>query len=124
MRPGTTILLIEDDCDVAEAMIDVLVDQGYLVAHAQNGLEALELLHNELAPSIILLDLMMPKMDGRQFREAQLREPRLASIPVVVLSADRTVAETAHALGVRDYAVKPLGPEQLLSLVEQSASPD
>jgi CheY-like chemotaxis protein len=122
MKPGTTILVVEDDHDIAEAMIDVLVDQGYLVAHASNGREALDMLHEQLTPAVILLDLMMPEMDGTQFRAAQLKEPELASIPVVVISADRQVAQTARALGARDYAVKPLDPDRLVSLVSQSAS--
>jgi CheY-like chemotaxis protein len=98
----------------------VLMDDGYEVAHAANGREALELLHSQPEPSVILLDLMMPEMDGAQFREAQLRDPKLAQIPVIVLSADRRVAEKARELGVQTFLVKPLGPEQLLSIVERT----
>lgn len=122
MTHGATVLLVEDDLDIAEAMIDVLVDEGYLVAHAANGREALELLHHHLDPSVILLDLMMPEMDGSEFRAAQLLEPELASIPVVVLSADRKAAEMARRMGVKDFAIKPLAPEQLVSLVAHSTS--
>ncbi|MET0343904.1 MAG: response regulator [Polyangiales bacterium] len=114
------ILVIEDDLDIAEAMLDVLMDDGYEVAHASNGREALELLHSEPSPSVILLDLMMPEMDGAQFREAQLSDPKLAQIPVIVLSADRKVAEKARELGVQAFLVKPLGPEQLLAIVDQA----
>ena len=121
MSAGTQVLIVEDDLDIADAMIDVLVDHGYRVAHASNGREALDLLHGQLEPAVILLDLMMPEMDGPQFRAVQLSEPELAPIPVVVISADRKVAETARALGVADYAVKPLAPERLVSLVERSA---
>jgi len=67
-----------------------------------------------------LLDLMMPEMDGLQFRAEQLRDPRLSRIPVVVVSADRMIAEKAHELGVWGYVVKPLKPEQLVSVVERS----
>lgn len=122
MNKGATILVVEDDHDIAEAMIDVLVDEGYLVAHASNGREALDMLHEQLEPAVIVLDLMMPEMDGPQFRAAQLEEPALADIPVIVISADRHVAQTAHALGVRDYAVKPLDPDRLVSLVSRSGS--
>ena len=121
MRSDTNVLLVEDDLDVAEAILDVLMDEGYQVAHATNGREALELLKSAPKPSLILLDLMMPDMDGCQFREAQLRDPRLANIPVVVLSADRRVAEKAHELGVLGFVAKPLGPDQLVSIVEQTA---
>jgi CheY-like chemotaxis protein len=65
---------------------------------------------------------MMPEMDGAQFREAQLSDAKLAQIPVIVLSADRKCAEKARALGVHSFVVKPLGPEQLLSLVERARS--
>ena len=117
--PARTVLLIEDDLDIAEAMLDVLMDDGYEVAHASNGREALDLLHSQPEPSVILLDLMMPEMDGTQFRAEQLRDPKLARIPVIVLSADRKCAEKARELGVNSFLVKPLGPEQLLALVEQ-----
>lgn len=112
------VLVVEDDPDIAEAMLDVLMEDGFQVAHATNGREALDLLHSQPEPAVILLDLMMPEMDGIQFRSAQLRDPRLAQIPVVVLSADRRLAEKARALGIETYAAKPLGPEQLLTVVK------
>lgn len=118
-----TLMLVEDDLDVAEAMLDVLVDEGYAVDHACNGREALEMLRaHEGEPLLILLDLMMPEMDGAQFREQQLSDPRLAHIPVVVLSADRQGAQTARELGASDFAAKPIRPEQLLSIVERQAN--
>ncbi|MDB4986969.1 MAG: response regulator [Myxococcaceae bacterium] len=120
MKPGGPVLLVEDDLDIAEAILDVLMDEGYEVAHATNGREALELLHSQPAPAVILLDLMMPEMDGPEFRAEQLSDARYAKIPVVVLSADRLIAEKAHALGVWGFVVKPLQPEQLLSIIERS----
>ncbi len=121
MKSDTSVLLVEDDLDVAEAILDVLMDEGYQVAHATNGREALELLRAPPVPSLILLDMMMPEMDGAQFREAQLQDPRLAQIPVFVLSADRAVAEKAHHLGALGFMMKPLGPEQLIAIVERTA---
>jgi CheY-like chemotaxis protein len=123
MKAGGPVLLVEDDLDIAEAILDVLMDEGYEVAHATNGREALELLHSQPRPAVILLDLMMPEMDGSQFRAEQLRDPALSSIPVVVLSADRLVAQKAHELGVWGYVTKPLQPEQLVSIVEQTTCP-
>jgi len=120
MKGGGPVLLVEDDLDIAEAILDVLMDEGYQVAHATNGREALELLHSQPRPAVILLDLMMPEMDGPQFRAEQLRDPALSSIPVVVLSADRLVAQKAHELGVWGYVTKPLQPDQLVAIVEQS----
>lgn len=121
MIASRMVLVIEDDPDIAEAMLDVLMEDGYQVAHASNGREALDLLQSEREPALILLDLMMPDMDGAQFRIAQLRDPRLAQIPVVVLSADRRLAEKARALGIDKFVAKPLGPEQLLTIVKNSA---
>jgi CheY-like chemotaxis protein len=82
------VLLVEDDIDVREAVADTLEEAGYHVHPARNGQEALALLRGgSLRPCLILLDLMMPVMDGWQFREEQLRDPALAGIPVVALSA-------------------------------------
>ena len=120
MKGGGPVLLVEDDLDIAEAILDVLMDEGYEVSHATNGREALELLHSQPRPSVILLDLMMPEMDGPEFRAEQLRDPKISSIPVVVLSADRLVAQKAHELGVWGYVTKPLQPEQLVSILEQT----
>jgi CheY-like chemotaxis protein len=120
VKGGGPVLVVEDDLDIAEAILDVLMDEGYEVSHATNGREALELLHTQPRPAVILLDLMMPEMDGPQFRAEQLRDPSLSSIPVVVLSADRLIAEKAHELGVWGYVTKPLQPDQLVSIVEQS----
>ena len=120
MKGGGPVLLVEDDLDIAEAILDVLMDEGYEVAHATNGREALDLLQSEPEPSVILLDLMMPEMDGPQFRAVQMRDPRLSKIPVVVLSADRMIAEKARALGVWGFVVKPLEPAQLVSIIERS----
>jgi two-component system, chemotaxis family, chemotaxis protein CheY len=120
MKGGGPVLLVEDDLDIAEAILDVLMDEGYEVAHATNGREALELLHSQPHPSVILLDLMMPEMDGPQFRAVQMRDPGLSKIPVVVLSADRMIAQKARELGVWGFVTKPLKPEQLVSIVEQT----
>jgi CheY-like chemotaxis protein len=70
-------------------------------------------------PSVILLDLMMPVMDGWQFRTEQLRDPALAAIPVILISADGTVREKAAALSAAAFLRKPIDVEQLLALVRQ-----
>lgn len=83
-----TVLLVEDDGDVRDAVADTLEEAGYRVWPARHGLEALTALRERaLRPCLILLDLMMPVMDGWQFREEQARDPALAAIPVVALSA-------------------------------------
>lgn len=108
------ILLAEDDCDLREAMADTLQDSGYSVAAVANGLECLEWLREaERPPSLILLDLMMPVMDGWQFRIEQLKDPRLAAIPVVILSAMESPALSANV----PYLKKPVKVQPLLDVV-------
>ncbi len=94
-----TVLLVEDDQDVAEAMIDVLVDEGYLVAHASNGREALDLLrHTDLSPSVILLDLMMPGLDGFGFIEELRARTAWHDVPIVVMTAKDLTDEDRRRL--------------------------
>src|SRR6185436_12323698 len=86
--PAANILLVEDDFDVRDALIPILEYEGHRVVGAASGQEALDRLRSGAKPSLILLDLMMPGMSGMEFRAEQLRDPALASIPVVVVSAD------------------------------------
>ncbi|HEX9401416.1 MAG TPA: response regulator [Anaeromyxobacter sp.] len=95
MASHARILLVEDDSALRSALAELLVERGFEVACAGDGREALAALCGPV-PSIILLDLAMPVMDGWAFRAEQRRDPRLAGIPTVVLSA--TPAADAHAL--------------------------
>jgi len=81
---------VDDDADIREALEELLADSGYSVMTAGNGRQALDLLADEPLPSVILLDMMMPVMDGYEFLEAQRNDQRLASIPVAVLTASRS----------------------------------
>jgi len=83
----SSILLVEDDRDSREALAFILEEAGHTVASAGNGREALELLDEDEPPDLILLDLMMPVMNGWEFLGERKRRPRLASIPVMVLTA-------------------------------------
>jgi CheY-like chemotaxis protein len=112
-----TLLLVEDDDDVREALADVLREAGYVVARAADGAEAICALRSGLRPSAILLDLMMPVMDGFQFRAEQRRDPELARIPVILVSADRTLDRDARALDVAARLAKPAQVEDLLATV-------
>ncbi len=100
MRDGTgALLLVDDDERVREALVALLEAQGYPVVGAANGREALDVLRvRGLRPGLILLDLMMPVMDGWQFRAAQLADAELATVPVVVFSAHPRARETAVSL--------------------------
>ncbi|NUQ77733.1 MAG: response regulator [Polyangiaceae bacterium] len=116
-----SILLVEDDTDVREALAYLLSDQGYDVACAEDGQEALTYLHEGHKPALILLDLMMPRMNGFEFRAAQKREPELASIPVIVLSASGNVAARTSGLDAAVALEKPIAFEKLCRAIEQVA---
>ena len=121
-RPGPeerSILIVEDDADLRQALGDVLRDEGYAVAMAADGQEALDHLRRESRPSLILLDLTMPVMNGWQFRDEQRRDPDLSGIPVVVLSASDRLAEKMGPLGVTDYIRKPIELNRLLRMIER-----
>ena len=111
------VLLVDDVAEVTDAYRVLLESAGYTVRTAENGLRALEMLRRGLQPSIILLDLMMPEMDGFQFRVAQLRDPALVTIPVVVFSGHPFDARTVARLGAVRYMQKPLDPEVLLATI-------
>lgn len=123
MCPGVTLLIVEDDPDVREVVAEVLGDEGYAVACVNDGLDALAWLrdHSNPRPRLILLDLRMPRMDGRQFREEQLGDPALRDIPVVILSADGRLPEIAESLAVSAYLQKPIHLEPLLQAVRRYA---
>jgi CheY-like chemotaxis protein len=113
------VLLVEDDDEIREALTDVLEQQGYLVEGARNGREALDLLHDHEAPRVILLDLMMPVMDGWQFRHAQLEDPLIARIPVVVLSAVANLRSRGADLHAAECLAKPVDVSYLLEAVSR-----
>ncbi len=112
------VLVVDDDDDIRDAIKDLLQDDGYQVESARNGVEALEHLRARSArPSVILLDVMMPIMDGVAFRAAQERDPELRDIPVVIFSAHRDVARLADRLHVAAHLEKPLTARSLLDVV-------
>lgn len=115
--PARPILIVEDDSDLREMMEQLLTLEGYTAATAANGREALEYLRRAEAPELILLDLMMPVMDGWEFRREQERDPHLASVPVVVLSA--LDQHRARDIGATAFLKKPLDFDRLLALVRQ-----
>ena len=112
------VLLIEDDASSSEAMRDLLEMAGHRVDCAGNGREALDRLREDAAYCIILLDVMMPVMNGYEFRDAQLKDPRIASIPVIVLTADGRAREKARRLRSNQFFQKPFSPPELLRAIE------
>ena len=112
-------MVVEDDADVREAIAEVLSDCEYKPVHAANGAEALHRLRTaEVRPCVILLDMMMPTMDGWQFRAEQKSDPSVSDIPVVVLSAHADGSEAAQMDAVA-YLAKPVSLDSLVSLVER-----
>jgi CheY-like chemotaxis protein len=109
------VLIVDDDDDVRATISDVFEDLGYLVTTASNGLEALTMLEHGLAPDVVILDLMMPVLDGHAFLERRAASPALRAIPVLVMSA---VASRTRALGVASLT-KPVNLDELLAMVEQ-----
>lgn len=114
-----TVMIVDDDADIRDTLGDVLGDVGYAVVTAIDGLEALELLRTRPAPDVILLDLMMPRCDGKEFRRRQLAEPAIALVPVVLLTADVNIADKRAELDARAYLAKPVGLDELLSVIAE-----
>ena len=113
--------MIEDDSDVRGALLSLFASHGYRVAEAESGLDALRLLRDgEMPPCLIVLDMMMPRLDGWDFFAERNRDERLRSIPVVVVSAD-PLAEQAVRLGAAAVLQKPVDPVLLLAVVAQYA---
>jgi CheY-like chemotaxis protein len=113
------VLVVDDDPDIRETVIEVLEENGHLALGASNGVEALEHLRNQDdLPCLILLDLMMPEMDGPTFRAEMLKDPALSPIPVIVVSAFREAAEKAKELAAAGHLTKPVSLDALISLVE------
>lgn len=115
------ILVIEDTADVRELLRQLFEMAGYEVLQAANGAEALNLLENGTAgtPGLILLDLMMPTMNGWEFRRRQKRDARISGIPVVLISAGGNVDDQAFHLDAVDCLQKPFNSEDLLRLAER-----
>jgi CheY-like chemotaxis protein len=102
------ILIIEDSEEIRASMSELLEAEGYCVLRAQNGRVALDqLAEYEKLPALILLDLMMPVMDGFEFRRIQRADSRLKDIPVLLMTARGEIDDETSALGVDGYLRKP-----------------
>jgi two-component system, chemotaxis family, chemotaxis protein CheY len=110
------ILVVEDDPGLGEVLCELLTLYGYHPSYAADGVAALQMLGDGTLPDLILLDLMMPRMDGWGFRAAQLADKRLRGIPVVVLSA---VGEIIKPIEAAHLLRKPVSPEILVNVIER-----
>jgi signal transduction histidine kinase len=113
-----SVLVVEDDADIRESLVGLLCDEGYDARAVSNGFDALEDLRSGHRTDVILLDLMMPVMDGWQFRVRQREDPRIANIPVLVLSADTTAK--AAAIDADAYLKKPIDCAALVGSIERT----
>ncbi|HSP18059.1 MAG TPA: response regulator [Myxococcaceae bacterium] len=112
------VLVVEDDTDIRQALEEILEDHGFRAVGVRHGAEALEFLSRaDELPCLILLDLMMPVMDGATFRDEQRRDPRIASIPVVLLSAYRDLDQRAVGLDAVSVVNKPPNVRELVKVV-------
>jgi CheY-like chemotaxis protein len=112
------ILVVDDDRDLRELLAAVLSSAGYEVLTAENGAAALSILRTVL-PDLIILDLMMPVMNGWQFREAQTALPDYARIPVICLSGHHAARHQASALGISACVLKPFEIDNLFEVVSR-----
>jgi CheY-like chemotaxis protein len=122
--PIGNVLIVEDDPDVREMLAVLLSTEGFNAVAAEDGLEALHLLRTvrhraPQVPCLILLDLMMPRLSGREFRRAQLGDPTVAAVPVAVMSGALDLEERAQALGAVATLSKPIDCDVLLDVVRR-----
>lgn len=115
-----TVLIIDDDADLREAVRDALEQAGHRVLEAANGRAALELLRGASErPDLILLDMMMPEMDGPAFRREQLEDPELAGIRTIVFTAYGAASDGAEQLSADGALEKPVSLSRLLAAIER-----
>jgi CheY-like chemotaxis protein len=108
------VLIVDDDPDIRESLQDFLEDRGYTVETASNGAEALDILRMSDLPCVILLDLLMPVLDGNAMYSAMQLDPHLACVPVIVSTSDPTRAPKGPLV-----MKKPVDLRRLLAAVEQ-----
>jgi CheY-like chemotaxis protein len=113
------ILIVEDDRDILLTIQELLEGTGYETLVANNGVVALDVLKKtERLPDLIVLDYMMPEMDGGAFRAEQEKDPRLATIPILLMTAYAHPDVTQMRIGAKAYVKKPLDLEKFLSSIE------
>ena len=116
MNDRPLLLIVDDDAELAESLADALTDAGYDAITACDAERALRLSQFGPPPSLILLDLMMPRMNGWQFRERQLRDRRTRDIPVVIMTASRDLRR--KPLQSNTFLLKPFSLDELLEQVQ------
>jgi CheY-like chemotaxis protein len=121
--PGN-VLIVEDDPETREMLRQLLATQGFYALAAEDGLEALHLLRTvrhraPKAPCLVLLDLKMPRLGGKEFRRAQLGDPTVANVPIAIMSGASDLHERAEAMGAVATLAKPLDVDRLIEVVRR-----
>ncbi len=120
LTPASKLLIVEDDEDIRETLAELLSLEGFDVMTATNGKDALDQLEQAaVLPNLIILDLMMPVMDGPAFRSQQCLNPVLAAIPVVVMSADGRLEARQAEMKTADFLRKPVDINRVLAVVHK-----
>jgi CheY-like chemotaxis protein len=122
--PVGNVLIVEDDVDTREMLAILLATHGFHTISAEDGLEALHLLRTVRhrapdTPCLVLLDLMMPRLGGNEFRRAQLGDPTVANVPVAVISGALDLEQRAQALGAVATLTKPIDVDVLMQVVRR-----
>jgi two-component system alkaline phosphatase synthesis response regulator PhoP len=119
------ILIVDDDPDILEGILTILETLEYRLATARDGKKCMELINEEI-PDVLILDLLMPRMDGWGVIREMRSEPRYANVPIMVLttviedaSRRRYELETGMAMNVQDYVQKPAKPDDLIKRLER-----
>lgn len=124
MQQEVRVLIVEDEKDIRESLSELLEAERFVVSQAENGQLALDALAEmQVLPHVILLDLMMPIMDGEQFRREQLTDARLAPIPIVIMSAARDIAEVGERMQAFAVLKKPMSIDVLVEKLREAATP-
>jgi CheY-like chemotaxis protein len=121
--PGN-VLIVEDDPETREMLRQLLATEGFYALAAEDGLEALHLLRTvrhraPKAPCLVLLDLKMPRLGGKEFRRAQLGDPTVANVPIAIMSGASDLHERAEAMGAVATLAKPLDVDRLIEVVKR-----
>jgi CheY-like chemotaxis protein len=120
LQPTHSVLIVDDDYAIRMMLTEALEDAGYHVMSAENGSQALTLLRElPTPPSVILLDLMMPVMNGWTFYMEQQADAQLAAIPVIILSARPNLQHEAFMMTVNEFLQKPVDIVSLLAIVDR-----
>jgi CheY-like chemotaxis protein len=121
VKRSPDVLVVDDDVDICEIIALVLDANGYVTSSASDGWAALDHLQRHGEPGLILLDLRMPRMDGRELMKAMKSDPRFARIPVVVVSGEAAAMQAAAVLGADGCLQKPVDLDSLLATVARFA---